>query len=305
MKTKYFEIMPILLFGILTMPTLSAEEKTPEKEKYLLRYTFHENLELRWNVRQKVTMTTSIQGNVDIVESTSRSTKLWKLIDLTKDGTATFEYQVENVAMRQSRIVGERAKIDEYDSRKDENIPGAFITLEGTIGVPLARITVDRLGKTTKKPLREYRDSENTENRIVVLLPEHPVAAGEYWDDFQNIDIQKPDGTVKKIKLRRRYTLESVQTGLARIKYDTQVQTVLTPREQYGIIDKYVKGSIEIDLDAGHFIRQKIEVDKSIVGFQGANDSVHQLTHLTECSCGLKSCEVCNEEEKRSKEIKE
>lgn len=291
MKTKIL----LILFAFLAAP-LFAEEPSGEKApaKHLLRYRFHKGQTLRWNVRQTVKLTTSIQGNVDIVESTSRSTKLWTLTDLTDTGTATFEYVVENVRMRQSRIVGSNAKIDEYDSTKDENVPGAFITLEGTIGVPLAKITVDPQGKTTKRPLREYRDSENTENRIVVPLPEEPVAVGEHWEDFQNIDIHRPDGTVRKIKLCRRYTLKSLRSGLAVIDYNTTPHSILSPQEEYGILDKFVKGSIEIDLDAGHFIRQEIDVDKSVVGFQGANDSVHHITRLTECSCGLKSCEVCS-----------
>ncbi len=276
---------------VLAASLLCAEEVSPEK--HLLRYTFHADQTLRWNVQQKVTLKTSIQGNEDIVESTSRSTKLWRLTDLTADGTATFEYQVENVAMRQSRIVGTQVKTDEYDSRKDKEVPGAFVNLEGTNGVPLAKITVTPQGKTTKKALRQYRDSENTENRIVVPLPEEPVAVGERWDDFVQVDLQREDGTVKKVMLRRRYTLESVQTGLARIKYETWPQAVLTPREEYSLLDKFVRGRIEIDLDAGHFIRQEITIDKGVVGFQGPMDNVYQTTRLIECSCGLKSCNVC------------
>ncbi len=291
---KIFLLTSTILSFLLAFsaPLLNAEEKAAEK--HLLRYRFHENQTLRWNVQQKVTLKTSIQGNEDIVESTSHSTKLWTLTDLAEDGTATFEYMVENVAMRQSRIVGEQAKIDEYNSRTDKEVPGAFITLEGMIGVPLARINVTTSGKTTKKALRQYRDSENTENRIVVPLPEEPVAVGDRWDDFVQEDIRREDGTVKKVKLRRRYTLESVQTGLARIKYETWPQAVLTPREEYGVLDKFVSGRIDLDLDAGHFIRQEITIDKSVVGFQGAMDNVHQLTRLIECSCGLKSCEVCS-----------
>ncbi len=288
MRTTFF----LVPFVLLATAVLFAGEMAPEK--HLLRYRFHENQVLRWNVLQKVRLKTSIQGNEDIVESASRSAKLWTLTDLTDDGTATFEYQVENVVMRQSRIVGERDKIDEYDSRKDKDIPGAFITLEGTIGVPLARITVDPLGKTTKKPLRQYRDSENTKNRIVVPLPELPVAVGDRWDDFEQIDLQRGDGTIKKVKLRRRYTLENVQTGLARIKYETIPLVVLTPQEEYEMLDKFVSGWIDLDLDAGHFIRQEISIDKTVVGFQGATDNVRQTTRLIECSCGLKSCEICS-----------
>ncbi len=289
---KILLLPAVLLIALWTPPGFCGEDSLPEK--HLLRYRFHEGQVLRWNVHQKVTLKTSIQGNEDIVESTSRSTKLWTLTDLAEDGTATFEYQVENVAMRQSRIVGDRAKVDEYDSQKDKEVPGAFITLDGSIGVPLAKITVTTRGETIKKALRQYRDSENTENRIVVPLPEEPVAVGDRWDDFVQVDIQREDGTVKKVKLRRRYTLESVQTGLARIKYETWPQAVLTPREEYGMLDQFVSGQIDLDLDAGHFIRQVISIDKGVVGFQGATDNVYQTTRLTECCCGLKSCEVCN-----------
>ncbi|MDR0870640.1 MAG: hypothetical protein LBN39_07590 [Planctomycetaceae bacterium] len=50
---------------------------------------------------------------------------------------------------------------------------------------------------------------------------------------------------------------------------------------------------MELDLKAGHIIRQRYSVDKRVVGFYGKNDTVHHQVQRRECCCGLKSCELC------------
>ncbi|MDR3197095.1 MAG: hypothetical protein LBU34_04420 [Planctomycetaceae bacterium] len=261
--------------------------------KYLLRYRFQKGKVMRWNVLQSLKIRTSVSGVEEVVETTSRSTKVWTVISVDNEGTATFEYLVDDVNMRQFQTDKDGAKIAEYNSRKDKNIPGAFINLDGTIGVPLAHISIDVLGKTTKKPLRIYSGSTSTENRIVIPLPKEPVGIGDSWSEVMPVEIGLPNGTVKKINTRQEFTLFNIHSGIAVIKFTTRILTPLTPKEESQILDKFSSGNMELDLDAGHFIRQETTIDKRVVGFQGVGDNIHYLARLTECCCGLNSCELC------------
>jgi hypothetical protein len=295
----FFGVPFFLLGGLFLAHQQDSRADSTAKPKYLLRYRFQKNDILRWNVLQSLKIRTSVSGVDEVVETTSRSTKVWTVISVDNKGTATFEYHVDNVKMRQFQTDKDGAKIAEYNSRKDKNIPGAFINLDGTIGVPLAHISVDVLGKTTKKPLRIYSGSASTENRIVIPLPQELVAVGDSWSLTMPVEIGQPDGTVKKVNARQEFTLVNVRSGMATIQFITKILTPLTPKEESQILDKFSSGQMELDLDAGHFIRQENTIDKRVIGFQGAGDNIHYLARVTECCCGLKSCELCTPKTER------
>lgn len=262
-----------------------------EGKPILLRYHFKMGQELRWNVLQSQKIITSIQGMTKTIETTSWSTKLWKVVKLDEDGSATFEYSVDDVRMKQSQTDDEDAQ---YDSRQDPEIPLKFSNLEGMIGVPLAHLTINMRGETNKKvALRSY-GAAGEENRITIPLPEQPIAVGEYWDVDIPIELPQSDGKLKKIRSRQRFTLESFKTGLARISFVSQVLTPLDPSEQAKIIDRYSSGRVVLDLDAGQLVSQETIVDKRVVGFQGLSDSLHHKSRFMECCCGLKSCDICS-----------
>ncbi|MDR2440555.1 MAG: hypothetical protein LBE12_14430 [Planctomycetaceae bacterium] len=291
----FFCAAVFLLFVLFSNPVQDVHaDSSTEPNKHLLRYRFQKGNVLRWNVLQSLKIRTSVSGVEEVVETTSRSTKVWTVISVDNKETATFEYLVGDVNMRQFQTDKDGAKIAEYNSRKDKNIPGAFINLDGTIGVPLAHISIDVLGKTSKKPLRIYSGSTSTENRIVIPLPKEPVAVGDSWSAVIPVEIKQSNGTVKKINARQEFTLFRVHSGIAVIKFVTQILTPLTPKEESQILDKFSSGKMELDLDAGHFIRQETTIDKHVIGFQGAGDNIHYLARLTECCCGLNSCELCS-----------
>ncbi|MDR0705990.1 MAG: hypothetical protein LBF88_13540 [Planctomycetaceae bacterium] len=289
----FFNVFVFLFGGLFPASAQDSRAGSTTEPKYLLRYHFKKGDVLRWNVLQSLKIRTSISGVEEVVETTSRSAKVWTVISVDNGGTATFEYHVDDVKMRQFQTDKDGAKVAEYNSRKDKNIPGAFINLEGTIGVPLAHISVDILGKTTKKPLRIYSGSTNTENRIVIPLPKEPIAVGDSWSIIMPVEIGQSNGTVKKVNARQEFTLVNVRAGMATIQFITKILTPLTPKEESQILDKFSSGKMELDLDAGHFIRQENTIDKRVIGFQGAGDNIHYLARVTECCCGLKSCELC------------
>jgi hypothetical protein len=261
-----------------------------ESARQLLRYRFKKGEELRWNVLHMLKMKTIIGGKEENVETRSTSVKIWKTIEADAGGSATFEYRVEDIDMHQSQT-GRNDAV--YNSRRDKTIPPMFINLEGKIGIPLAHIKIDPLGKTEKKPLREYAGSM-AENRIVIPLPNEAVDAGSSWTVPLPIELPQQNRTVKKIKAQQKFTLERILSGLANIKFETQILTAsLTPNEESQILEHFAEGVMKLDLDAGHFVRQEATVNKLVVGVRGNSDSINYLSRTTECCCGRNGCEIC------------
>ena len=286
MTQSSFRLSFIAFFMAMALPAVLAAE-----EEYLLRYRYTKGDVREWNVRQSLRITMSLKGKTDTTETLSRSTKIWKVVDIAEDGTATFEYQVGNVKMEKSQTGIDDVK---YDSRIDKDIPPAFRPLEGIIGVPLAELTIGPLGEMKgKKVITDYAGADE-ENRIAIPLPKERIAVGESWEFNTPIEVPQHDGTVKKIAAAQSFTLESVETGVAKIRFETKIRTPsIDPQTESQIIDKYSKGFVRLDLDAGHLISQETTVDKTVVGFQGNGSSIRHHSRFTECCCGLKSCEVC------------
>jgi len=267
----------------------SASRFGYDPNKPLLRYRFKKGEELRWSVLHTLNMKNIIGGMEENIETRTRSVKIWKTLDVDAEGTATFEYRVEDLDTRKAQTGHHDVT---YNSRRDATIPPEFAELEGKIGVPLAQIRIDPQGKTTKRPLRNYHHALS-ENRIVIPLSDEPVEVGSSWSEPSQIDLPQPNQTVKKIRMRHEFSLESIRSGLATIKFATLIFTPLSPQDETQLFDHFAVGTMKLDLDAGHFIRQQSTIDKLVVGVREASDSIRYLTQITECCCGLKACETC------------
>ena len=276
-----------------TLPSAGAEPGKVEVplvgDGTLLRYQFKKGEELRWNVQQTLKMKNIIGGMEENIETSSRSTKIWKTLDVDTQGAATFEYRVEDVDMYHVQTGRDDAF---YNSRRDKVIPPEFVNIGGKIGIPLAHIRIDRQGQTTKKPLREYEGSVS-ENRIVIPLPDEAISMGASWSEQKVVELPQSDRTVKKIKTRQEFTLERIHSGMATIKFTAFIFTPLTPQEETQLFEHFATGTMELDMEAGHFIQQEATIDKMVVGVQGASDSIRYLSRLTECCCGRRACEIC------------
>ena len=256
----------------------------------LLRYRFKKGKELRWHVLHTLSMKNIIGGVEENIETRTRSVKIWKTLDIDAEGAATFEYRVEDIDTHRAQT-GHHDIV--YNSRQNAIAPPEFSSLEGKIGVPLAQIRVNPLGKTTRIPLREYHTTLS-ENRIVIPLPEETVGIGKSWSEPTQVYLPQPNQTTKRVNIRNEFTLESVRSGLATIRFATITFTPLTPKEETQLFDNFSIGTMELDLEAGHFIRQESTIDRLVVGIRGASDSIRYHARIEECCCGRRACGVCN-----------
>jgi len=289
MERRHFLLL--LSTGLLSAG-LGSEKKLlfgSAPESTLLRYRFTKGQELRWCVLHTLNMRNIIGGMEENIETRSRSVKIWKTLDVDSTGTATFEYRVEDIDMFHAQTGQDDAS---FNSRRDAVIPSDFRNLEGKIGVPLALIRIGTQGQTARRPLMEYHDALS-ENRIVIPLPDDPVGVASSWSEPTQVYLPQPNQSTKRVRMRNEFTLESIHSGLATIRFATITFTPLTPLEETKLFDNFAVGTMELDLDAGHFIRQQSTIDRLVVGFHGASDSIRYLSRVTECCCGRRACEIC------------
>ncbi len=264
----------------LVILTIMASAAQAEEPTYRFRYQFHPGETLRWDVVHRTQTRTTISGKTERAETFSKSIKIWRVKDAQPDGTATFEYSIEKVQMRQE--IGDFPEVC-YNSESDEVPPGPFKNIADSVGVILSTITLDSRGKLIKRNRHPVMETAQMQRQITVALPEEAIPVGHVWSKPQDIEVPLPGGGVRKIKARQTFTLENVKTGVATIRFATQILTPINdPAIESQLIQRQSAGRIRFDIDAGRILEQQMDVDKGVVGFRGPASSVHYLNRFTE-----------------------
>jgi len=253
----------------------------PTGPKYTLRYKFQPGEVIRTDVLHQANTETTISGATQTAESTSGSVKVWRIKETEPDGHITFEHSVESVDMRQK--LSDHQEIT-YNSKTDKEPPPVYAAVAKQVGVPLSLVTIDASGKILKKIDRGQKAAADPQNSdMVVPLPAGPIAVGESWNIPQDVTISLEEGDTKIIKTRQHYTLDKVAHGVATISVATQVLTpVNNPTIQSQLIQRLTQGTIRFDIDAGRVLSKQLDLDERVLGFHGADSSVHYVGRFTE-----------------------
>ena len=263
--------------------TVTAElEKAIEKAtvaSYVLRYKFRAAERLQWKVTHLVTVETKIQGTTQKAETRSRSTKSWQVTSVNSNGDVTFAHIVDEIDMWQ-KVTG-RQEV-RYNSRKDNEPPPEYENAAASVGIPLSTITLKATGEIINRDDRRKTPGFGGE-AVTVPLPEKAIEIGETWSNPYNIHVKLNDGTVTNIKSRQVFKLEKVVFGLATISVHTEVLTpVKDPRLRVQLVQRLINGTIKFDMDRGRVTRQRMDLDESVLAFNGADSSMRYKARFTE-----------------------
>jgi hypothetical protein len=267
---------------------------TNNSEKHVFRYKFRENEILKWEVVSKIDQLTNKAGQRDETETRSVSTKIWKVIELKADGTAILEYSIADVDMRCSSSLAEVERT--YNSKTDEKPPLEYLDVARLIGTPIAHFTINPQGEIIKRVQKAdvavtVQFSETAEeNRITIPMPEHAIVIGDAWDYSREIVVPKSNGTVKRISVCERYTLEKIQNGVAYFDFKTIVLTPLYDDKdtEWDLRTKIRNGKIQFDMFEGRSISQQYDTKKTAINVQefGRGSATYQSRFTEKCLSG-------------------
>lgn len=266
------------------LPVTVRADDGASASKFSLRYSFRKGDKLRWNVTHESRIRTTINGVTQLAEMHSQSVKVWHVQHVGEQGEVTFVHSVESVLMRQRHSGREEIT---YDSQRDKEPPLGFQDAARNVGVPLTTVTMDALGQILRR--EDHRpQAQQHDNPLTIPLPSHPVAVGESWSFPHEITVQQRDQTVKKIRCRQQFTLQSVRDGIAAIRVETLIlDPVRDPTLEAQLVQRETHGTVELDLNRGLVVRQTIEADKRVVGPFGDASSLHfQMTFREELLTG-------------------
>ena len=253
----------------------------PDETTYRLRYRFKAGETIRWQVEHRARVTTTVSGSTQTAETLSRSIKVWRIKELAAapQPAVVFEHLVENVEMRQ-KLSGREEVV--YNSATDVVPPAGFEQAAQSVGVVLARVTMDLRGMIVERE-GATADAEG-QSPLTFPLPEAAVHVGHTWYAPSETTVKLKDGQVRTVKLRQRCTLAEVRDGIAKIEVESQIITPIRdqPELEAQLIQRQSSGELQFDIAAGRLLSHRLELDKRVVGFSGEQSSLHYVTRFTE-----------------------
>ena len=270
----------LCVFVFLGCVMFGANCSFANENSYELTYRFKVGDQLRWKVMQQLRVKTSMEDKAEVVATLSVSTKLWTVTEVDADGIATIVHQVEEVDMHRQQTDLPNSS---YNSKTDEEVPIGYEQVASSLNVPLLRLRIAPNGELVgRTPLVSYTLG-TLDSKILVPLPKEKIRVGDTWRVPEEAILPQPNGTVKKVRLQKIFTLNSIRNDLAVISYKTErLSPIEEPKFEIQLFDKLTSGRVELDLKTGHILRQQTDVKGYVLGFEGENSSIDHVARLTE-----------------------
>ena len=103
---------------------------------------------IRWRTRHQATTMTRINKVENFDRAVTETTKVWRVKEVREDGSMVLEQSIDQLELSQSVGGGEEIR---YDSQADEQPPIRFESIAGSVGVPLALVTISPRARCLKK----------------------------------------------------------------------------------------------------------------------------------------------------------
>ena len=269
-----------LVLAPLAGAAIGDDRAGAEEPVWRLEYRFREGETVTMSVAHRARTETTISGTTQSTDTSTDSTKRWRVLAVADDGRATLEHSVDDVTM--TSRTSDRGEV-RFDSRGDDPPPPGYEGVRDSLGRPLSRVVIDREGRVlSRTDLRPSPESASGD-LMVVPLPDGPVAIGAEWTVPQEVVVEVPGGPRRAVRTRLRYRLEGVRDDVATISVDTTVLTpVEDPRLEARLLERIWDGTIEFDLTAGRVVHRSTGIDRRVVGFSGQESSVRYRSSLEE-----------------------
>lgn len=232
------------------------EERQPEPVMVQLAYQFKVGQFMHYETESSTSMIIAAKEFKQSTRTSEQSKKHYRVVSASDDGSAVLETVIDEAIME---VRGDDDKPVRFDSR-DSGVPlKAFLATKNMIGRAVRMrckpngSAIEVLPTTAGGQPVQADASQAT---FLTVLPEGPVKVGDSWtDDFSaSVSMRFSETRIvkKSIPIRRRYTLATLEDGVATIEFRTYpLEVVHEPSVQVQLIQRWLTGHVKFDVQAG------------------------------------------------------
>jgi hypothetical protein len=299
----------VILACRLLMSAGSASAKDPDApvvapvpvraERHQLLYRFQAGQTVHYESVQTSTLTTRKSQVSETAHNETRTHKHYRVLSVDGDGSALLELTLDRVQM--TARFGAAPPVS-LDSDRPRDVPPVYRGVIKTVGKPLARVRMSAAGtlldsesllapeveaEVSGLPAPRKTDEDDPNKNFLINFPARPVAIGEEWSDSLTVPVYVTRKLTREVKILRKYKLEAVNSGIARISFAAVVVTPLRdPAISAQLIQREPAGEIEFDLAGGVIVSRRVTTEKTVLAPFGDDTSMHAETRLLETLVG-------------------
>ena len=164
--------------GLLAVTAIRAAEPVAAPAGVLLRYAFGVGDDLASTVAHRALTETTMNGVTQSVETSTDSTRTWKVVAVDEAGAATLEQVVDEVTMTsRSSDQGEVR----WSSADLTDPPPGYEGVRQSLGVPLVRLRVAADGRILELDLNRWVPADQRVEVSLTAVLEDPHQSLSYW----------------------------------------------------------------------------------------------------------------------------
>lgn len=294
-----FSVCVVLCLTAASVVSFAAEVDSRVKNKpaatesgtkqYTLQYKFRPNQFVHTEVHFESSMTTQHGDFKQTAADETDMRRHFRVVAVDSQGNATLETTLDHVRMK---IQFGDGKPTIFDTKNDISEAGQFVNVWRSVGKPRARYQFSSKGKLISVRLLRAAASQrqkkedvevDAKQNFLIVLPKAPVSLGKSWYDDIKVRVTLPENKKlrKTIALRRKYQLEKVEDGIARISLKTIMLTRIGAAQiKAQLIQRTPSGTILFDIERGQIISRESKVDKVVIGALGIPESSMRATSV-------------------------
>ena len=248
----------------------SADSSDADTREFVLRYQFREGESFRYRSEklERLNITVGEQSKTDVTRT--QQVRQFAVSNLDESGRADLLMQFESVEL--SRQVNDDAPVVYRSSMNPEEVPRIFAVFAKRLKGKAARFSVVPTG-ASPRDLGEViasEDKDSTAAWLVMPLPKKAVTIGESWKHFSSVKVRIAKDVMREIRMLTTYRLESVDDGIARIKFTTSPAIRLKSTSVQALLIAAVpRGYCLLDIEAGRIIKRVARNNRSVHGVKG------------------------------------
>lgn len=264
-------------------PAVSADsdadnESRSDPPSYLLRYRFRKGEVIRYRSESIEEQCFSVAGRSKTDRTQVQQVRRFEVSGLDPSGQASLVMQFESVEM--SKQVDDQEPIVFRSSMKPSEVPPMYAAFADRLRSGAPRFVVAPTGTPTNEDdeiiVRPDTDEQHEKHkdqpdtRLRPPVPKHPVKVGDSWKYISRVKVRVAEDITREIGLLTTCRLESIESGIARIKFTTSPTIRLksiAARSQ--LASAQPRGYSLMDIEAGRITKRVTRNSNTVHGVRG------------------------------------
>jgi hypothetical protein len=239
-----------------------------------VQFNWKPGLVLTYRVEQQ---TRALDVTSDSKEETKTKlalTKRWQVLSVDASGVATLQHSL--LALRMETITPNNETLLFDSAAPEKSDPKLREQMSRYIGVPLATLRVDRLGRVVEVKESKFGPASrfDAEPPFLMVLPAAAVQPGSTWDREYKITQGPPAGTGEKYDAVQHFSCTKVEGAGVYMSLSTEMKS-LPPSiaDRVPLQQLQPEGSIVFDSSNGRLHSAQLRVHKELKGHLGEGSS--------------------------------